>query len=512
MNCPACGATSVDGAIECASCGVVMAKWRPRAAPPRSARSSPSPRPLLVGAIGLGGAAVVVGLFWNYSIRPRMEALEGKPVKAAVGRSTTLKPVRAGSAYFDLAYKLPGSPEGIASNGRDIVVGNRRDPWGAMRLRRERGDRFTAQSQEILEQRYRQKMNVTSLTWNGTHYVGLTTGSWFQREGQVFTIHDPVTLQIVDWKQAPKLVGCVAWDGKSYWAATRRHTRDDRDPAYLYKLDANLNVTSTSEPPNVGCQGLAFDGKHLWFADVFSDSIHVIDVSGATPQVVHSQETSLNYLSGLVVYDGEMWVVDYGDDMLRRIAPATRRAWAGGEAAVPVAVAAMVRPAPSSDGDIAGLQRQLRADGWAQRMNAEMELQRRGASVDFDREQNSFVKREPDDTDMIDRSAELHDDAVYASWRIWFGPDLFVKRSQTGLVTVPEFARYTVTVTLPDGSKVEERFDATPGENVMQNVRLAPAALPGEYRIDVFLHVQYVSADGQGRILNRNTTSLTLRK
>src|SRR5688572_24484450 len=111
MNCPACGATAADGAIECSSCGVVMAKWRPRAAPPAPAPkkvpSSSLPRPLLVAALGLGGAALIVGLFWNYSIRPRMEALEGKPVKAAIGRSSTLKRVNAGATGFDVAYKVP---------------------------------------------------------------------------------------------------------------------------------------------------------------------------------------------------------------------------------------------------------------------------------------------------------------------------------------------------------------------------------------------------------------------
>ena len=61
-------------------------------------------------------------------------------------------------------------------------------------------------------------------------------------------------------------------------------------------------------------------------------------------------------------------------------------------------------------------------------------------------------------------------------------------------------------------AEVKKEFEATQGENVMRDVYLAEASLPGEYRVDLFIHVQYVTAEGQGRILNNSEMGLELRK
>jgi hypothetical protein len=218
-------------------------------------------------------------------------------------------------------------------------------------------------------------------------------------------------------------------------------------------------------------------------ADVFSDSIYVIDPAGEKPQLVHKAETQLSYLSGVVVFDNDVWVTDYDDNLLQRIAPATRVAWAGGAAPAVVAAAAMTAPGNGN------------------------------APIAFARDENRFVDRKSDDTEMIDWSVEMREGAVYGSWRIWFGPDLFVRGQQTStIISLPEFARYRITVRRPDGREIEREFDATAGENVMSDVRLADAAAPGEYNVSVFLHVQYIKPDGQGQILNRSGSSLTLRR
>jgi hypothetical protein len=361
------------------------------------------------------------------------------------------------------------------------VVGNRSDPWGAMRLRPVAGGGFTSQIVPIIEPRYRQKMNVVAFAWNGRSYAGITTGAWFGDSGDVFTIHDPATLAVISRKPAPPLVGCLAWDGESYWAATRRHTMSSPEPSLLYRLDADFNVLSTSEAPGAGCQGLAWDGQYLWYGDVFSDTVQVLSVSG-TPRVVHKEELRLSYLSGIAAFQGGIWIVDYGDDLLARVEPSLRLAWTGSPSPA---------PAPSLAASIVRFGDR--------------------APIPVARHKDMFPDRKPDDAETLEMQFELRDGAVFGSWKIWFGPDIFTRRASATL-SLPQFVRYKVTVDLPDGTDVEREFDGTPGEHVMTGVRLAGAAAPGEYRVHVFLHAQYVTAEGQNMILNRSGSTLTLRR
>jgi hypothetical protein len=184
--------------------------------------------------------------------------------------------------------------------------------------------------------------------------------------------------------------------------------------------------------------------------------------------------------------------------------------WRSGGAAQ----ASAVPGATASPATIAELQRQLRSDLGHERIRAEMELDRLGAPVHFDRQKNSFFKPLPHDTDAIDWWVELRDEAIFATWRVWFGPELFIRGTQpsSALVALPQFARYTFTVTAPDGTKVEREYEAVAGENAMSGIHLADAGAPGDYRIDLFMHVQYVTPSGEARILNNSETGLELRK
>ena len=59
---------------------------------------------------------------------------------------------------------------------------------------------------------------------------------------------------------------------------------------------------------------------------------------------------------------------------------------------------------------------------------------------------------------------------------------------------------------------MEREFEAVPGGNAMTDVRLADALQPGKYGIDLFMHVQYVTLEGEAKILNNSEIGLTLRK
>lgn len=428
--------------------------------------------------LGVAGAAVVVAGYWFVKIRPRTLALENPYYGSEPERAKKLREIRVSSVDFDLALELPGRPQGGASDGREMIIAHGSDPWGALRIARD-GDRYTAQAVPIIETVHRQKMALNTLTWNGRNYVGYTTASWFGGKGDVFTIHDPRTLRVVDTRPAPPLLGGLAWDGSHYWASTRRNTADANEEAFLYKLNREFQVVAKHSPPGIGCQGLAWDGERLWYVDVFSDEIKVLDVSASEPRVVHEAAMPIDYLSGVVFHQNAIWVMDYGENRLQRLRAGTRLAWRGYRSPPPAVAASM---APASV------------------------LPRPGTPKPSAQSRNRFADRKGDGAEEIDWAVELRDGGVWlTSARIWFGPDLFIRREQSSsLITLPVFARYTFTVRNPDGSEVEKQFDANAGDNVLMNHRLADAAAPGEYSVSLFIHVQYVDANGTGQILNNS--------
>lgn len=496
--------------MECPFCGVVVAKWRPKPethAPP--VRPTRRKRRAFTTFVALAIPVLLLAIAASLLLRnPPGDVLQRIRERGDRALKQSADPL----PEFDVRIDLPGSPAGVASNGREIVVANRKDPWGLIRLRGS-GERFVAEKIPLLEPRYSQKIQVHTLAWNGENYVGLASGAWFGVDARdVFTIHDPATLQVVRHVPAPPLLGCLAWDGTSYWASTRKNTMDANEEAFLYRLDRAFNVVATHKPPAVGCQGLMWDGTRLWFADVFNDSIYLLDVTAGEPRLLHKAMLGLNYLSGIGLHDGAIWIAEYDNDDLHRLNAATRLAWSGDRQQT-TAIASMV-PARTDAPDEAALRQQLRSEHWAERMRADMELERRGAPIDYARDQNNFADRAPENTEDLDWAVEMRDGAIWlVSSRVWFGPELFVKREQKStMVTVPEFARYTFTVKHPDGSQTEKVFDAVAGENVRTNERLADAIASGTYSVSLFIHVQYTDATGTGRILNNSAGFLELRR
>ncbi|HEY5611757.1 MAG TPA: hypothetical protein VIL97_11145, partial [Thermoanaerobaculia bacterium] len=160
------------------------------------------------------------------------------------------------------------------------------------------------------------------------------------------------------------------------------------------------------------------------------------------------------------------------------------------------------------------LERKLRSDDGSDRMQAGMRLRELGRPIRFDREQDPFEKREREDTAVFDWSAEMRDGAIDASWHIHFGEDLFNTEGESdGIISIPKFARYEITVeggALDD--PIERAFEAEPGDNIRNDVRLASGLGPGKYKISLFLHVQYRTPDGTDRILNRSAMMLEVER
>lgn len=481
MQCPSCQAQVADGAVECPACGIIFARWRPRTRPV-AVHAVPAP-PQRAGSRRRMAAAAIVGVLliaaaalWWFRVRSKPDE------DLVVVQHPKVIEAIAASGDFDRAYPLHASILGLATDGTELVAGIR--SGGLMRLRFA-GDRLEAERVRVLEPVYDQGISVNALTFNGRQYVGIAMGEWFQREGLVFTVHDPKTLALVTTRTAPPSIGCIAWDGQHYWAATRKNTREEKIDALLYRLDTSMKVVGSWPAPGPGCQGLAWDGRYLWHADVFDDALSVLDPSADPPRLVNRTETRASYLSGITWFHREMWLTEYEENRLLRLRPALR--------------ASMTGAGPeSSPGE------QLASVLTMASVPSEARL--------TDRRTSSFAERAPDDAEVLDQEIELRDDALYGSWRIWFGPDLFTRREQTGLITIPQFARYTVTIETPSGQEIEKEFEGSPGEHVMQRVHLCDAREAGEYEVSIFIHVQFVSAEGGAMILNRSDIALRVRR
>src|SRR5207244_5508612 len=95
MNCPSCSAPLADGAAECRSCGVILAKWRrpPERRKPAGAPPPRTPRFGVVAVVGVAGAALLIGAFWFFAIRPRVLALRVASPVSAPKKARTLAPI-----------------------------------------------------------------------------------------------------------------------------------------------------------------------------------------------------------------------------------------------------------------------------------------------------------------------------------------------------------------------------------------------------------------------------------
>ncbi len=292
----------------------------------------------------------------------------------------------------------------------------------------------------------------------------------------VFAVHNQKTLAVISHHKAPELIDGLAWYGTGYWAATRRNTADSGEPAYLYRLDHDFNVISKSEPPDIGCQGLAWDGNYLWFVDVFSDKIHILDVNGESPEIVYSYQTPFDYLSG-IGFDGKnIWVSEYGQNRLHRLKRALVAQWIGRVEEELVSVTQIAEPTRTNDTYT-----------------------------------NCFPDTGDEEMDVLELSAEISENSLYCSWKIHFGQSLFNENqtSEDSGISMPTFVRYTVTINSESLDAPKEfEFKAEPGENIRETEELIQDLEPGTYSILVFFHAQYVDTEGTNRILNSSSPSI----
>jgi hypothetical protein len=580
-ECLACNRDIPEHASTCPLCGVILAKWRPRppriqpqpptaaepwfadaalskamAAPqlaiPQTASKPALNRAMVVAAIAISLLMLSAGAY--ALLAPLRKLVLPVPNTVAKPSNASTDPIYDPLSDFDLSIPLDSDPIGIACNAGEFVIGNRATPWGFVRGKWNGEEKWGFEKVPVAESVYNQKIAIQTVAWNGTQYIGYCDGAYFgNTHKNVFTVHDAKTLQLLKTYPAPELIGGLVWDGKGYWAGTRRNTENSGEPAYLYRLDENFNVVGKSSPPHVGCQGLAWDGKYLWWVDVFSDRIYLLTSDRGQVTTVHSYETRFGYLSG-VGYDGKnIWVTEYDNKQLHRLNPTLLAAWSRGDFKTSQYAAfqggeanpATSAPPPADPAAVAQLLRKLREDSFSTRATAEeliklgakeqaIEVLREmvkdsdqsvriralstlrdlGAPINYDRYSRSSPISS-DDAEVVDAVAELRSDTLYGSWKIHFGSELFSGNAsrQEGIITIPIFAKYRISVS--GGSltrSVVKEYEASEGINERRDQELASGLGPGKYKIEIFIHAQYVDRAGTNKILNSSMPSLEVEK
>ena len=336
-----------EDARECPRCGVIPHRWKERpakaGAPPEgagadrpnvSARHAPLSPLVLAAALLLLSGAVALAVW--LLVRPGTgHRRPGSVSASASAAATTTVRCEKTEGDFDRLGRLPGEPAGLVYDRSRILEGvglfaaNRAAPWGFLRIRPSGKDRMVVEKIPVDEPERGQALALLSVAEGRRGWVGVADAAWFGGQGTVFTFHEPETFRLVGRQEAPPQIGALVFDGERYWAATRLPTGGDAGEAWLYRLDAGLKVTGRFPAPGAGCQGLAWDGSRLWFADVFTETLFALDVQGSDPRPCGRWQIPFRCVSGLA-WDGEhLWLADYGDRTIRRLSHSCRVAIAG---------------------------------------------------------------------------------------------------------------------------------------------------------------------------------------
>jgi hypothetical protein len=560
MICPGCNREVIEGKSTCPFCSLIFAKWKGplvRVTPePDLPIPLPEPQPeavterikvptYLIGIVAALMAVLIVALGVRFFMKGIGTAVKQHGLARPNPGSASASSVRGGTmdprSDFDLMIDSGGDPLGLAWGNGEFIIGNRASPWGFLRLKPISGPEFNAaESVPVIESTYNQQVSFRTVAWNGNQYAAYTDGSWFDKSHKnVFTLHDPGTLAVTGYFPAPELIGGLVWDGSGYWAATRRNTEDSREPAFLYHFDKRFNLLGKYDAPAVGCQGLAWDGTHLWWVDVFTDKIYLLKADGAKPQVVHTYQTQFSYLSGVAFDGSHIWISEYGEKRLRRLNPKLSALWGQGEyrigsyeqarplldassregpGAEPPDLEALLKqlrenPEESQklieqldkigarDQAVRVLQKTLRSPDSRLHTRAKEALLQIGVLPEYDRYVNSYT-RTSDEADVIESSAEVFEDRLYVSWRIYYGSQIFAGSSSAVV------ARYKVTVKGNNlVTPVVKEYEAQPGDNVRSEEMVTRLA-PGRYTIEVAITAQFVDSTGANKVINRTAPSL----
>jgi len=279
---------------------------------------------VILVTVGLAGA------FYWLVLRPG----EMRPAYVSQALQTTVETDLIIPRY-EASINLSESLVGLAWNGEGFVSANDHSPFGFVRVFRDSDNATKTEDIPVVEKVTGEKLGFPGVAWNGANYISmLTHRSPLAGRHDYFTVHDPDSFSILKQVDAPPDIGCIAWDGKQYWAGTRIGIDSKATAGFLYLLDKDFKVLSKTEVPMRGCRGLAWDGYRILWADDLANSLHLVDVSSGDPRVIHVYQTSTGILSG-VAYDNEnLWIADLERKLIRRLDPRLQQQWLIGDYSV----------------------------------------------------------------------------------------------------------------------------------------------------------------------------------
>ncbi len=451
-KCPECGNRVERRAVSCNVCGLIF--YTKPAQPIHSVSRQPGPvkhsfkSPILIILIAM---VVFMTIYYLPEIGWVLQGDSGSEPKA-------VKALPSDLAEFDLSIDLATQPSGLSWNENEFIVGNKR-AGSFIRISRA-GDQYMVRQQRVGA--------MSPLTWNGKQFVGYRDSGLFHSfKKHQFTSHDAATLNIVREYSVSETIGGLAWDGTGYWAAQRNDNLGER--AFLYRLDENFKPVNKMVLPSSNCRGLAWDGSNLWFLDDRTKKILVLDVNGVSVRTIESFEIPIRSPSG-IAFDGRtIWISDYDQRRLLRLKSTLPTVWTFRKTQT-----ARDTSNPPRNYDIY-----------------------RGAQ-----------KLSNNNVEISSFSARLASNALYASWDIHLGHNLFDSKRKN---RKPAFAKLTITV---DGgalsAPVARVYDASAGRSFRDSELILSSLGPGTYRVGLFIYLQYRDEKGIGRILSKSIPPLKI--
>jgi len=448
--------------------------------------------------------------------------------------------VRGSSPDFPYVIKVDAKPDGMTWNGQQLIFSNRVSPWGIVRITPLENGHYRKTSIPVVDKEYQQQISLQGITWNGTSFVAMTSGNWFQSEHKkVFVELDPVTFQVIRvLAKAPEYAQCIAWDGINYWAGTRLHTADQKGRSVLYKFDMNLKTVAEYDGAGVGCQGMVWDGKYLWWGDVFTDTVTLYNTANSTsktPAIVHQYNLTINQQSGIGFDGKDIWFGDYRNQQLMRLNQELYFNWLGDRFEIRDAGQLMMLEqfenyqsgnVPFDDlikplldgkiqaGEIAGYVDTLRSrysnDEVRQILNNVKNKVSQASLISIlDQQLKDLVnvgKIDYKDSSPVEKNSikleyfkgTIEENDLVVSWKMVAGSEILSGIDAARPQQIPDnydfhtFIRYLVRITnLQSGDEQEYDYDYFGDEDVQEDVILLEGMAPGEYKIEIETNAQY---------------------
>ncbi len=441
---------------------------------------------------------------------------------------------------FPSIVKIDVEPDGLTWDGQNLILTNRRSPWGLVRLTPLENGQFRKKTIPVVDEQYLQQISFQGISWNGTSLIAISHGDSFKSiHRKVFVELDPLTYKISRViGEAPEHAHCIAWDGQNYWAGTRLDGADPQGQSELYKFDQDLKLVDSYVGAGKGCQGMEWDGKFLWWGDAFTNTVTLINIdnhSSTPPAVLHQYRPSIKQQAG-IAYDGkDIWFADAANHQLNILHQDIYFDWLGGDYEISnhaqlktpenslshqsadVSVDKLIEPLLQGKigvVDVASYVDTLRPE-YSNEEIRQLLNKAREKTVDkttintldqaitelVDRGKIDYQYDEPIEDDSVRikyfRTAVENGNLV-ASWKVVAGEEIVSGIDAPRPQQIPDtydfytFIHYSISITnLDTGGNIELDYEFFDNEDERNDVLLLPNIKSGEYQINVDINAQY---------------------